>query len=112
MFTGTVIFQDKMLHVDMVGFISGFHDIIGATWEDPCAENTEQCGKRYAFNFQPPPIAGIFNLEILLLCNFNKNTSVYERSRRLLYDAPVNIMTDMSISTTQQVGPISKNFYN
>ncbi|CAL6329145.1 unnamed protein product [Bathycoccus prasinos] len=48
----------------MVGFISGFHHIIGASWEDPCAENTEQCGKRYAFNFQPPPVADRVELNL------------------------------------------------
>ena len=61
MLTGTVIFQIEMSRVDMVGFIRGSEHTIGASWDDPCAEQTENCGKRYVFNFNPPPVAGVYN---------------------------------------------------
>lgn len=107
-FTGTVLFQIEMSRVDMVGFIRGSEHTIGASWDDPCAEQMEDCGKRYIFNFNPPPVAGVYNLEILWLCNFNSSTSVYDQRRRLLYDAPVKFMQNLSSSDTQLVS-LSRN---
>lgn len=98
--SGTVIFLTEMSHVDMVGFMSGSQYTIGASWNDPCAEHTEDCGKRYIFNSQPPPVAGVYKLEILWLCNFNKSTSVFDRRRRLIYATPlkfINLKSDMQV---------------
>jgi len=95
--TGTIIFQSKMSRIDMVAFISGFQHSIGANWDDPCADSGESCGKRYVFSFHPPPVAGVYSLEILLLCNFNKNISMFERRKRLLYSGPVLTMGDNTL---------------